>query len=157
MRSTWHVWTAFAASLAIIIAAVTWLSVRALKSEEAEATARGQAAAEQNARLALWRIDSALAPLVTQESARPYFTYRTFFNSDQPSAPRKGEATLPAQLPSPLIVERTPQVLLHFQIDASGKFTSPRVPPTDFRRLATPRYLTADDVEQSRRLLDKLG
>jgi signal transduction histidine kinase len=155
MRSTWHVWTAFAVSLAMIVAAVAWLSVRALKSEDAEATALGQAAAEQNARLALWRIDSALAPLVTQESARPYFAYRTFINSDLPAV-GKGKAMLPSQLPSPLIVERTPQVLLHFQIDAANQFTSPRVPPAEFRRLATPKYLTADDVEQSRQLLNKV-
>ncbi len=142
-------------SLAVIVAAVAWLSVRALKSEEAEATALGQAAAEQNARLALWRIDSALAPLVTQESARPYFAYRTFINSDQPAV-GKGKSLLPAQLPSPLIVESTPQVLLHFQIDADNRFTSPRVPPAEFRRLATPKYLTAEDVEQSRQLLNKV-
>ncbi len=51
--------------------------------DQAEAKARRQAAVEENVRLALWRMDSALAPLVAQESARPYFAYSSFLPVDR--------------------------------------------------------------------------
>jgi signal transduction histidine kinase len=155
VRSPWQVWLAFAVCLAMIVAAVGWLSFRALESDRAEATARQQAAAEENVRLALWRIDSKLAPLVTQESARPYFSYSTFFPVERalvgkgPSKP-----TSPEPIPSPLLGQLPPEVLLHFQIDAAGRFSSPRVPPRDLQARAVPKFLSADDSAEAKRQLD---
>ena len=37
----------------------------------------------ENIRLALWRIDSMLAPLVAEESVRPWFCYRSFFPAER--------------------------------------------------------------------------
>ncbi len=45
-------------------------------------------------------------------------------------------------LPSPLLVEPLPYVLVHFQFEPEGRLTSPRVPPAAQRRLAVPRYLS---------------
>src|SRR5260221_5377506 len=129
MRSPWQVWLAFAVCLAMIVAAVGWLSFRALESDRAEATAKQRASAEEDARLALWRIDSKLAPLVTQESARPYFSYSTFFPVERsPSAKGRTKVSAPEPIPSPLVVQLPPQILLHFQIDAPGEFNSPPRP-----------------------------
>ena len=63
------VWAAYAACLAIATAALAALTHRALEADRAEATARQEAAVEENVRLALWRIDSALAALVARETA----------------------------------------------------------------------------------------
>ena len=140
----------------MIVAAVGWLSFRALESDRAEATARRQAAAEENARLALWRIDSALAPLVTQESARPYFTYATLFPADRAAATKGHTKVAPEPIPSPLVAQLPPQILLHFQVDAAGHFSSPRVPSPELMSRVVPKYLTAEQVADSRRLLDRV-
>ena len=100
-----------------------------LRLERAERAARGQAALEENARLALWRMDSSLTPLLAQESARPYFHYRAFYPaagaySEMFVEPRPGEALVP----SPLLREPPPYVLLHFQLAPGGELTSPQVP-----------------------------
>lgn len=63
------VWAAYAACLVIAAAALAALTHRALEADRAEAAARQEAAVEENVRLALWRIDSALAALVARETA----------------------------------------------------------------------------------------
>jgi hypothetical protein len=46
---------------------MVWISLTVLRLERAEQQARAQAALEENTRLALWRLDSALIPLLAQE------------------------------------------------------------------------------------------
>ena len=83
MRRNWPLWSAFSLCLAVVLAAMGWISVTALDLDEAETRARRQAALEENVRLALWRIDSALSPILAQESARPYIAYKTFVPPEQ--------------------------------------------------------------------------
>ncbi len=61
---------AFFAFLAVALGGLAWVSVTALALERDEAEARRHAALEENARLALWRMDSALAPFLVREGAR---------------------------------------------------------------------------------------
>lgn len=65
----------FAAALAVVLAALGWITLLAIERDRAEAQARRQAALEENVRLALWRMDSAIAPLVAAENARPPHAY----------------------------------------------------------------------------------
>jgi hypothetical protein len=71
MRRPWQVWLAFAISLLVAVAAVGWLSYRALESDRADAVAAARAAREELARLAMWRLDSAATTLIAQENAQP--------------------------------------------------------------------------------------
>ncbi len=64
-----RVWAAYAACLVIATAALAALTHRALEADRAEAAARQEATVEENVRLALWRIDAALAALVARETA----------------------------------------------------------------------------------------
>ena len=155
MRSPWQVWLAFVVCLAMIVAAVGWLSFRALESDRAEATARRQAQAEENARLALWRIDTALAPLVMQENSQPYFSYSTLYPAERSPGKPRGKGA-PEPIPSPLVTQPPPQVLLHFQIDGAGRFSSPRVPADAIVDRVVPKYLTTEQVAESKRLLDRV-
>lgn len=66
----WHTWTLFAAALAIVLAALGWSTRTILRLDRAEAEARHQTAVEETVRLVLWRMDSALAPLIAQESGQ---------------------------------------------------------------------------------------
>ena len=72
MRRHWRVWLIFAACLVVVVAAITWTSAMVLKMER-------HANIEEPVRLALWRLDSQLAPIFVEESARPYEHYTSFY------------------------------------------------------------------------------
>ena len=71
MRRPWQIWFAFGLCLAVAFAAVGWISLTAIKVDRAQAEAYRLAALEEKVRLALWRMDSALSPLVAREGVRP--------------------------------------------------------------------------------------
>ncbi|MGQ0637298.1 MAG: sensor histidine kinase [Planctomycetaceae bacterium] len=125
-----HIWLSYAACLALAAGAVGWLSFRALDSERAEATARSQALLEENVRLALWRIDSALAPFLAQENSRPFDAYFT---------DRTGVLTEAPQRQWPV------QIRLSFSIDPQGRFNSPQAEPATSERLTQLERLTRRD------------
>ncbi len=110
MSRPWQIWLTFAACLAIAIAAVGWLSVKALQTDAAQAEAAHQAAIEENARLALWRMDSFLAPIIAQENARPWNAFEFL---------RKGLSVSD---------DSTPYVLLHCQFARNGLLTASTTP-----------------------------
>jgi signal transduction histidine kinase len=115
--------------LAVALGVMGWLSVTVLRLERAEEQARRMAEHEENVRLALWRMDSALSPVIAGENARPYFVYRSFYPLERAFGNmfgnnRGGEFLMP----SPLLKQPSPYVLLHFQIDPNGAFTSPQIP-----------------------------
>lgn len=154
MLRPWHVWSAFVACLALVALALGWLSYRAVQLDRAGAVARQQMAVEENARLALWRMDSAMATLVAQESARPYFVYQPFYGEQVSTRTRSAERK--ATIPSPLLTETTPLVRLHFQVDASGTMACPRVPTGRDKNLAVPRYLSNKDLLESQALCEQI-
>jgi signal transduction histidine kinase len=174
MRRPWQIWLALGLCVLVAVVAVGWLSYRALESEHAEQFAQGRAGLEENARLALWRLDSAVASLVAEENARPYFEYRPFYSTiesqgeSQPGAstvvpPGKGKpaAQKPAAqkplvgrvVPSPLLSAIHPQIKLHFEIDSQGEFHSPRVPSPALLERVVPRYLSQQAFTDSSKLL----
>ena len=64
-------WLGFAAAAAVVLASMAWVTAAVLRLDAAEAESRRRAQLEENVRLALWRMDSALAPLLAAEHARP--------------------------------------------------------------------------------------
>jgi signal transduction histidine kinase len=156
MRHLWHVWLAFGVCLAVAVVAVGWLSYRALESERAERMAGARATLEENARLALWRIDSAVAALIAQENANPYSVYQSFRVSAVPKgkASKVFRATL---IPSPLLTATTPAIKLHFEFAADGTIHSPEVPSGSEVSDAVPKLLSAQTLDQNRAGLEALG
>ena len=152
------VWTVFALCLAAVLVAMGWSSAIVLRLERAEALAQAQAAREENARLALWRMDSALTPLVTRESARPYFHYGAYHASaggygSLLAEPAAGQALTA----SPLLRETPPHVLLHFQLAPDGSITSPQVPEGSLRdRALAHAHLTRAALAERAARLDAL-
>ncbi|MGD0898314.1 MAG: ATP-binding protein [Thermoguttaceae bacterium] len=152
MRRSWLVWTGFLLCLAVVLTAMAWVSVAAVRLDRAEAAARRQAALEERVRLALWRADSALAPLVAQESVRPWFAYRPFLPADRAygnmfnaNNDRSGGERV---LPSPLLAGTLPHVLVHFQFEPDGRLTSPQVPGKDISALAGPLGLSDEKLKR---------
>src|SRR3954470_9490185 len=64
-------WLVFAAAVAVVLGSMGWVTAAVLRLDAAEADSRRRAQLEENVRLALWRMDSALAPLIAAEHARP--------------------------------------------------------------------------------------
>jgi signal transduction histidine kinase len=148
MNRPWRIWSVFGLSLAVLLAATAWVSWMALRLDHAQAQAQQQAELEEKVRLALWRLDSMLAPLVAQESARPYFVYRPFYPADRAfsrlfNAPQPGEPLVP----SPLLTAAPSNVLLHFQFTPGGPITSPQVPTGPERALAEANYVSAQAIQ----------
>jgi len=153
----WHIWSAFAACFAVLLTTGIWLTVTVLRLERSEAQARQQAALEETVRLALWRMESALAPLVARESARPYFVYNAFYPAERAYTRMFSEIQYGDVLvPSPLLSQTSPYILVHFQIDPDGAFTSPQVPPSKLRALSAPGYTTAAAVDTAAAHLGEL-
>jgi signal transduction histidine kinase len=158
MRRPWQVWLAFAISLLVAVAAVGWLSYRALESDRADAVAAARAAREELARLAMWRLDSAATTLIAQENAQPYFAYRPFYSAgDILNGNPAAKTSVTPLLPSPMLTAENPQVKLYFEVNSLGEFSSPIVPPPDLLARVVPAYLSAEKVAGNRQRLEALG
>ncbi len=127
MKRPWHIWTAFVACLAVVLAAMGWISGTALQLDRAERRMRAAAALEEDVRLALWRMDSHLWTLVSQEAARPYFTYSPVYAADRSftgtlQSPQHQMEPGPGQvlIPSPLLAPTPPHCRLYFQVQVPG-------------------------------------
>ena len=151
------VWIAFAACLAVVLAAVGWVSMTVLRLDAASAAAVHQAAVEENVRLALWRMDSALAPLIARESTWPYFAYNPFYPTQRAYTSmflpiRQGEVLVP----SPLLSQPSSDVLLHFLIGPDKMLTSPQVPTDKVRKLAERGFTTPQGIQLATARLNTL-
>ncbi len=158
MRRPWHIWTAFALCLAVLLAAMAWVSVTTLRLDHAETEMRRHAVLEENVRLALWRMDSSLAGLVAQESSRPYFVYSAFYFPER--AYNKMFAELrpnEVRMPSPLLTLDSQHILLHFQFEPDGGITSPQAPVGNMQDLAETGYKTHKEIIAAQRLLKQFG
>lgn len=136
MTQRWW-WFGFALGVTVIVAAMGWVTLTALDLQRGQATARRQAFREENARLALWRLDSLLTTIVAREAARPAATYRAFMAPEQAFSRaltplRRGDVLMC----SPLLGANQQEVLVHFQVAPDGTFDSPQVPMGAERRLA---------------------
>jgi signal transduction histidine kinase len=157
VKRPWLIWLTFASCVGIAAGALAWMSTLAFSLERAEASARQQAAQDENLQLALWRIDSALAPLIAEEGTRPYFEYNAFYPAERAythmfEVVQKGDVLVA----SPLLTHDVPFVLLHFQFGPDGRLTSPQVPDGNMRDLAEARFITPERLEDRGRKLDRL-
>jgi signal transduction histidine kinase len=151
-------WIGFVACLAVVLAAMGWISMAAVQADRAEKEARRQAILEQKARVALWRMDTAMARLLAQESARPYFVYRSFYPANRSfNRMYNPQSEYGSLIPSPLLSNRLEEVTLHFQYGPDGRLTSPELPTGANFRLAVPKYLSSREVNKTKRQLADLA
>lgn len=151
MSRPWHIWLTFSICLIIGLAAMGWVSHALIGLERDEIEAQSRATYEENVRLALWRLDSAVTPLVSRESVRRYFTYSPFYPVQR--AYNKMFAQIQANeimQPSPLLTRRPEWIVLHFQINADGSWHSPQAPTGNMQDLAEgKRYVTHEQVQEA--------
>ena len=101
----------------MVLAAMAWLSRLVLKLDSEGKAALRQAAFEENVRLALWRMDSALTGLISLENARPYESYLQLIHKSHEAA---GTA-----LAGDLSAASISQILLYFQFEPDGRLVFP--------------------------------
>src|SRR5947209_1181696 len=116
MRRPGLAWPVFALCVALAAAAMARVDATARRLARDEARARRRAAQDEDLQLALWRMDSALAPLVAEEGTRPYFHYSPFYPAERAYTAvlceiRRGDVLMP----SPLLTSASPRIRLHFQ------------------------------------------
>jgi signal transduction histidine kinase len=158
MRRPLLLWLTFACFLALALGAMGWMTRTVLRLEDLQARATAAAQVEENVRLALWRMDYALAPLISQETARPYFEYSPVFPAEQAytrmyTQLKSGDVLVPSPLLRPASAS---YVLLYFQVDPDGRVTSPQAPSGEVRRIAEQRFTTAADIRAAEERLEQV-
>lgn len=158
MSRPWQIWGLFSSCLIVVLVAMGWITQIALQLERSEQETRRHAELEENVRLALWRMESTLAPLIAEESGRPYFAYSPFYAPER-AYTRMFSEILPGEIlvPSPLLTDTPSRILLHFQIDPDGQMSSPQVPEGNMRDLAETGYTTRERIQISQARLAELA
>jgi len=157
VHKPWQIALVFGLCLAVVLAVLGWASVQVLRLDRAEADARLRADQEEAIRLALWRMDSALATLIAQESARPYFEYSAFYPAERAYTRMfnpVGQGDI--LLPSPILVQTSPYILINFQFGPDGGLSSPQVPAGAMRTLAESGYARAEVLDRAAANLERL-
>ncbi len=154
MKRPWQVWLAFAFCGLVLASAMGWLTVHALRVDRDRSLAQANAALEQNVSLALWRMDTKLAPLIAEEATRPHELYDSFITVSTPTT--KGEAGRKL-VPSPLLTKAPENVILNFECPTFGEWSSPQAPPAEQLELAGENGLPAAVAESNRKKLDQLA
>jgi signal transduction histidine kinase len=138
----------FAVCAAAVLAGLGSLTFYTLGLERREFQSRADARHQELLRLALWRMDSALTPLLTRESSRPFFEYESFVPANLgygriPGPIEPGQTVVP----SPLLRPEEPLVKLYFSRSSKGLITSPQAPPATLRAMAEGVFMSSYDME----------
>jgi signal transduction histidine kinase len=147
----------------LVAGGLGWVTAAALGLEREQLQARADAEYTQKLHLALWHLDSRVAPALALEDNRPYNHYSAVF---VPSVALKNDGTPWPHgmviVPSPLLDANLPDwMLVHFQVDEESGWQSPQVPYGALRRrLLNPEaevpLCNVDMTNQRRELLKEL-
>jgi signal transduction histidine kinase len=150
VKRPWQTWLLFGASIALIALVMLWGSITILRLDREAIESRRRAAIEEDVRLALWRLDSSVTPLIAREGSHSVEHFSSFA--------RPTGKDLEGLEPSPLIDRPKLPVLLHFQIHPDQSITSPQAPEGRLRELALERNIVAkENLEESEQMLRTLG
>jgi signal transduction histidine kinase len=104
----------------LAFAGLGWVTVAALRVEEAHRESARAADREKLLRIALWRLDARMLPALGVEDTRQFHEFKTF-SPDDP-------ITVYGPASAPLLVGDLPDWMqLHFQLDPDGAWESPQV------------------------------
>ncbi len=146
-------WIVFALCVLLVLDVLAWVSIQTIRLERLEHEARTRAQLNERVRLALWRMDSAIAPIVAAEAARPPQHYRAFFDPardpDDHGAEIDPDGSMRA---SPLLIAPPRLIRLHYEVHPDGSISSPQVPEGTFAELAIREGLTTQQAITRARL-----
>ncbi|NQT91387.1 MAG: HAMP domain-containing histidine kinase [Lentisphaerae bacterium] len=161
MKRPWYTWLLFLVCLGVVLSAMAWVSANVLRLERANAEVQRAAAREEVVRIALWRMDSAISPMVIQESARPYFEYVAFNDAGTVYPNLLDREARDELVPSPLLLQAPSNVLVYFNgVYREGKqgteINSPQVPAPPLTELAEDNYDIAPLIRKNSARLEEL-
>jgi signal transduction histidine kinase len=157
MKRPWQIAVVLGACFAVVLAAMAWTSFHVLSLDRMEARIAADADHESNIRTSLYQMELMVAPLVAQEASRPYFEYTAFYPAERAYTRMFGQlANGDVLLPSPMLAQTAPYVLLNFQIGPDGAATSPQAPTDQMRRLAVRGYVTPEAIDAASQRLVQL-
>jgi signal transduction histidine kinase len=129
LRGTTGKLLAFALICTLVVGGLGWTTAAALHLEDQQRADHAAAERTERLKLALWRLDSSIAPQLAVEDGRPFNHFSAVY-----AAPicfdNRGGVVRPGAVvePSPLLTAELPEwMLLHFQLDKSG-WESPQAP-----------------------------
>jgi len=154
MNRPWQVWSVFVGCAVVVLSAMGWLSAHAIVSDWQRSQAQWEVQREQQIRLALWRMDTKLAPLIAEEAARPHYFYDSFFTTDQ--SPTQQESSS-RWLPSPLLCQAKYVRLNFYNSGNPDQWSSPQIPDPEFGELARLNGLLPEQLLDNRLRLSELA
>jgi signal transduction histidine kinase len=134
MKRPWQVWLVFVAGVVGAALAMTWLTRQALQADRLRRVAEAEAELEQRVSLALWRMDTELAPIVAEEVIRPPSAYRATFPTTPP-----------------------PYVVLQFEAGPDGHWHSPQVPDQHSQQAAAAVHTTEEISKQTAQFVELIA
>lgn len=164
MRSRrWFTWAVYIVSVVLVLDVLGFVTWHMLRLEAADVESVAQNERQERIRLALWRMDSFMAPLIAQESVRPYFHYRPYYSAERAYTRMWAElepddvlVPSPLLLASKLTTASVPFIRLHFQIEPDGTITSPQVPTGNLLDLAESKLEMVSQIARSESALAQL-
>lgn len=143
IRSKWRrvgLWCVFTVLWTVVFAAASLISRSLLQLEQAEREARHAAAVEENLRLALWRLDSILGPLLAQQSVLPIpWTAENAIASQSSSVTSSSTlSSLPVRTPFRIELDEQDMKTESAELQQSSKILSRLREFSRFRSLALP-------------------
>ncbi|MFN4258711.1 MAG: sensor histidine kinase [Gemmataceae bacterium] len=125
---------------ALVSSGLGWVTAMAMRLEEEQRRGRAEAERHGQLRLALWRMDSLIFPMLAREDGRPYDHYSAVY---APALALNNEGVMcsPGTVlePSPLLTDALPDwMLLHFQVERDFGWRSPQVVPGLLQRRLSP-------------------
>lgn len=104
----------------LVFAGLGWVTVAALRVEEAQRESARRADREKELRIVLVRLDARMLPALGVEDTRPFHEYKTFAPDDP--------ITVYGPASAPLLASDLPDWMsLHFQLDPEASWESPQV------------------------------
>ena len=155
VRRPWHTWTLFFLFLGVVLTAMAWVTVIVARLQAENIKVQEDAALEETVRLALWRMDAAISPMVIEESSRPH----TDYNAVNPMAqlfPNVDPGNAGDLVPSPLLAKPASNVVLYFNGRVFPErtkqlVTSPQIPPQLLEEWSHANFdVDSDDLARNR-------
>jgi signal transduction histidine kinase len=114
----------------LVVGGLGWATAAALRLEQEQQAQQAQGKHAARVRLAMWRLDSSVAPFLAREDSRPFNHYSAIFSPPLAFNPNGGCWAAGEVLePSPLLGEDLPEWMrLHFQASCEAGWLSPQVP-----------------------------
>lgn len=157
-RSGLKTWAGFALVILGMGCGLAWLSSILLQFERERREAEGRERLAGKLRLAVWRIDSLMAPVLAEEAARPPAQYEAFYPLLR-SYTAKGSENKSREIlvPSPILKPSSDWAILNFQVDSKGEWSSPQVPSEHLLPQAIQNGVNPVHVERQKERLKSLS